>query len=286
MRIQPIICPFPIAYSGAQAPTSTRFAPPERERLTYRSRKLGLVPILVEGDLDATGFQSSLRFARDAGVTHALVASPPLHNKKRSWKKGKFEFGLAAIADLAPLAPLGHGHRLNGSRAGLDERALVVLDASTLVMPDEETIWDPWRSGEARWRCHEDLTSFEASPRLWEIFGHRLSDDDGHPLDFLDIDYTTVGGPNQRIWGPLNGFKVRYPFSACFQIEGGFGCDHRWVLSIIFKVGSWYLGVVEDITGWLAELEQKVRFELPEARSRRVVGGPRHIRPAVFLRLV
>ena len=283
MKIQPKIGIFPIDYANGKALNGAGFARAERKRLTSRTRNFSLVPIIVEGDLDAIGYQSALQLAYDAGVTHILVASPPLYASK----KVKFDLGVAPISELASLASPGRRSQPNRPKAALSGFALVFLDARTPFPIDEDTMWDLWLRRDAWWRCRQNLTWFEASRPLWQIFGHKLyDDDDGDLPDFLDIDITTVGGPNQGHWGPLHGYRGPFPFTACFQIERAIGSQTRWILSIIDKVEDWYVGLVEDITPQLAELKRQISFELEEAQAARLAGNRPGFQAGVFLQIL
>ncbi|MBZ9965009.1 hypothetical protein [Mesorhizobium sp. BR1-1-2] len=278
MKIQLRIDRFRIKHPNA-APRNSGFAQAQRYRPRSWTRNVSLVPIVVEGDIEAIGFQSSLRLAHDASVTHALVASHPLHHSRR------VKLGLVPISELARLALPRRPSRQKPPNAGLDGLELVRLGVRRPFPIDQDVMWDLWQREDAWWRCRQDLTFFEASLCLWQVFGHKLYDnDDGDSLlDFLDIDFTTVGGPYQGHWGPLHGYKGPFPFTACFQIERTVGSQTRWILSIIDQVEDWYVGVVEDITPRLAALERQIRFELPEAQGPRCTGNKPGFQAGVFV---
>lgn len=279
MLIRPRVYLSPLPHQNSSVPKSICLTPTQRKRLTSGVRKLRLVPILVETDLDTVGSESSLQLARDASITHVIVATYPLHQSKRV----KFEFGLAPISELASLVPLGRRSRANQHKLRLDGSALVVLDARRPFPIDEDTMWALHQRQDAWWRCRQDLTFFEASRPLWQTFGHKQYDDDEGDclLDFFDIDLTTVGGSYQGHWGPLHGYKGPFPFTACFQIQRG--RQIRWVLSVIDQVEDWYVGIAEDITPQLAALERQIRFYLPEPQRARLVGNRPHSQAGVFL---
>ncbi|PBB89548.1 hypothetical protein CK215_26865 [Mesorhizobium sp. WSM3864] len=246
-----------------------------------------LVPIPVKGNFYATGIQSSLRLARKAGITHALVTSPPPHLNPRRSKKGKPEFGLIPISDIAPLAQSGESESVNTPKPRLDEHAFVVLDVSNSVRPDEHSMWEGYGSREARWRCYQDLSWFEASPRLWEIFGYpRREDESDHPREDMDLIERTADGAPHRHWPPYYDYRGSYPFRDCFRIEKAIGCENRWIVSVIYEVGSWYVGIVEDITERLSVLGGLVRFEIPETRNPHLGSEPNDFRPGVLVRLL
>ncbi|TIP29644.1 MAG: hypothetical protein E5X67_06300 [Mesorhizobium sp.] len=252
------------------------------KRQTARTQKLDLLPIMVEADVDEIGFRSYLLTADDLGITHALISSwaPPV---SRSRPENSLQFGLVPIGNFSPFGPPSFGYP---AKATGDLRyALTCLDATDLV-PDDETLWTPWRDRIAKWRCREGeiYSSFTASPLFWKIFGHPplADDDDGFPADFLDISFCSVGNAKQD-WAPFWDYKGPFPFTVCFQIKTPIGCRIRWVTSTIDKFDGWYVGLVQDITPKLATLEGRICFELPETSGRLITGGARHLRPGVFI---
>ncbi|WP_292459574.1 hypothetical protein [Mesorhizobium sp.] len=235
---------------------------------------------MVEADVDEIGFRTYLQTADDLGITHGLISTlaTPVG---RSSPENSLQFGLVPIGNFAPFGPPNFG---NVARPASDPRyALTCLDAIDLV-PDDETLWTPWRDRIAKWRCREGeiYSSFTASPQFWTIFGFPADDLDGFPADFLDISLCSVGNAKQD-WAPFWDHKGPFPFTACFQIKSPIGCRIRWVTSIIDKFDGWFVGLVQDITPKLATLQRRICFELPETNGRLVTSGARHLRPGVFI---
>lgn len=224
--------------------------------------------------------------ARAAAVSPLRLPQAQTSSADRSRLKSLRQFGVAPIASFSTSGPLSFGC---SAKAAYGLRyALTCLDATGIMVPSDETLWTPWRDGIAKWRCNESniYSSFTASPLLWNIFGHPplADDDDGFPPDFLDIHFCSMGDSKQD-WAPFSGYKGPFPFATCFQIKSAIGSHIRWVTSTIDKIDNWYVGIVNDITPKLNELQRRISFELPETGGRLITGRAHKLRPGVFLRL-
>lgn len=251
-----------------------------RQARRFRRDDFDLLPIPVREQ----EFRYCIDEASKLGVTHLLAS--PFGGTSATKRRGSEQFALVPIANL--LDESSPPTRCPVHNAGGLRYDLVYLDPTGIMVPPDEDLWTPWRQGVAKWRCPEGdayTSSFEASPDLWNLFGHPplADDDDGFPPEFLDILFCSLGDPKQD-WAPeLTGYKGPFPFTTCFQFQSALGSHRRWAASIIHKIENWHVGFVTDITPELTRRKKRISFEVPETKERHVSSAARPFRPGVFV---